>query len=262
MHGMRAAAGALLACFLGASAWAKGPLIVVDAGHGGNQEGALGPSGVKEKDIALQIAQRVREALEQSLGARVVLTREKDALMHLSDRVAFANRQKPDLFVSVHANSMPTQRQRAHSEGIETFFLSASASDDDARKTADRENAESPKAVALARDDTLSYILADLQRAEAHVDSSRLAYAVHQKLIASTGAVDRGVQQAPFYVLMGVDAPAVLVEVGFISHPKEGKKLSDPDYQDTLAQAIAGGVQTFLDQVRERDTARVAAPSK
>jgi N-acetylmuramoyl-L-alanine amidase len=249
-----------LACLLSLGAAPSEKVIVVDAGHGGTQEGALGPGGLKEKEISLQIAKRLKAALEKTLHARVLLTREKDALMHLSDRVAFANEQKPDLFVSVHANSMPTKWQRAHAEGIETFFLSANASDEDARKTADRENAETPKTAAAVHDDTLAYILADLQRAEAHVDSSRLAYAVHQRLISTTGATDRGVQQAPFYVLMGVEAPAILVEVGFISHPKEGKRLADPDYQDALATSIAGGVDAFLQQIGARDAERVASP--
>jgi N-acetylmuramoyl-L-alanine amidase len=257
---MRAAV-ALVACLLGASASAAGPLVVIDAGHGGTQEGALGAGGLKEKDISLQIAEKLKEVMRRQLDARVVLTRDKDSLVHLSERVALANRQKPDVFVSVHANSMPTRRQRARSEGIETFFLSASASDEDASKTADRENAEFPQSAAVQKDDALAYILADLQRAEAQVDSSRLAYAIHQKLIATTGAVDRGVQQAPFYVLMGVEAPSVLVEVGFISHPKEGKRLADAQYQQALAEAIGDGVRAFLEQVRVRDSARAVAPA-
>jgi N-acetylmuramoyl-L-alanine amidase len=253
---------ATLACLLALAARAAPAVkvIVVDPGHGGTQEGALGPGGLKEKEISLQIARRLKGALERTLHAQVLLTREKDTLLHLSERVAIANEHKPDLFVSVHANSMPTQRQRARAEGIETFFLSANASDEDARKTADRENAEVPKAAAVVHDDTLAYILADLQRAEAHVDSSRLAYAVHQRLVAATRALDRGVQQAPFYVLMGVEAPAILVEVGFISHPKEGKRLTDPDYQETLAIGIAEGVDAFLQQINARDAERVASP--
>jgi N-acetylmuramoyl-L-alanine amidase len=234
----------------------EGPLIVVDPGHGGSQDGASGPNGKLEKDLALEIAGRVKTSLESSLHARVLLTREKDILLHLSERVAFANQKKPDLFVSIHANSMATQKQRERSEGIETFFLSASASDEDARSTADRENAETPKAAQVKTDDTLAYILADLQRSEAHADSSRLAYAVHQHLISATHANDRGVQQAPFYVLMGVDAPAILVEVGFISHPKEGPKLWDVKYQQKLATAITEGVGSFLDQIRSRDALR------
>lgn len=253
---------AALACLLalGARAATGEKVIIVDAGHGGTQEGAQGPGGLREKDISLRIAQRLKSALEKTLHAHVLLTRDKDTLLHLSERVAYANEHKPDLFVSVHANSMPTQRQRARAEGIETFFLSANASDDEAGKTADRENAETPKAATVAHDDTLAYILADLQRSEAHVDSSRLAYAVHQRLVSATGALDRGVQQAPFYVLMGVEAPAILVEVGFISHPKEGKRLADPEYQETLAAGIAEGVSAFLQQVSARDAERIASP--
>ena len=230
-----------------------GPLVVVDPGHGGNQDGANSPAGLKEKQLALEVALKVKTALEQTVHARVRMTREKDVLLQLPDRVKFANDQKPDLFVSVHANSMPTRALRLKTEGIETYFLNAAASGEDARKVAARENAEFPQAAKGGGGDTLSFILADLQRSETHADSSRLAYAVHEKLIAATGATNRGVQQAPFYVLMGLDAPAVLVEVGFISHPEEGVKLADPEYQMKVAQAIADGVQAFLLQINGRD---------
>ncbi len=230
-----------------------GPLVVLDPGHGGNQDGASSPTGVKEKQLALEVALKVKAALEQTVHARVRMTREKDGLLQLPDRVKFANEQKPDLFVSVHLNSMPTRKLRLKTEGIETYFLSAAASGEDARKVAARENAEFPQAAKGGGGDTLSFILADLQRSETHADSSRLAYAVHEKLISATGALDRGVQQAPFYVLMGLDAPAVLVEIGFISHPDEGAKLADAEYQTKVAQAIADGVQTFLLQINGRD---------
>lgn len=235
------------------------PVIIVDPGHGGSQEGAIGPAGALEKNVCLEIAGRVKKALEKSLGASVFLTREKDQLLHLADRVELANKKSPDLFVSIHANSMPTRQQRLVAEGIETYFLSASATDDNARRTADRENAESMHSLVPRGEDTVAFILADLARSEAHTDSSRLAYAVHQKLIAGTGAQDRGVQQAPFYVLMGVTAPAVLVEVGFISHPSEGAKLKDAAYQEQLAAAIVEGVKEFLATVGERD--KVAGPT-
>jgi N-acetylmuramoyl-L-alanine amidase len=227
--------------------------VVLDPGHGGNQEGASSPSGLKEKQLALEVALKVKLALEQTAHARVRLTRDRDALLQLPDRVKWANDQKPDLFVSIHANSMPTKLLRLKTEGIETYFLSAAASGEDARKVAARENAEFPQASKGPGGDTLSFILADLQRSETHADSSRLAYAVHEKLIGACGAVDRGVQQAPFYVLMGLDAPAVLIEVGFISHPTEGQRLSDAEYQAKLAQAIADGVQVFLKQISSRD---------
>ena len=230
-----------------------GPVIVLDPGHGGEQLGASSPAGLLEKDLALSVARRVKAQLEHDLKASVVLTREKDALVHLSERVTLANKKRPDLFLSIHANSMPTQKQRLLNEGIETYFLSAAASGEDAKKVAARENAEAGGQPKGSSGDTLSFILADLQRSETHADSSRLAYAVHERLIADTGATDRGVQQAPFYVLMGLEAPAVLVEIGFISHPEEGKKLNDPAYQQRLAEAISSGVVKFLAQVDARD---------
>lgn len=230
---------------------AREPVVVVDPGHGGQQDGAMGPRGLLEKDLALALARKLKAQLLAS--ARVVLTREQDRSLGLPERVQAANRQKPDLFISLHANSMPTRHQRASTEGVETYFLSAHASGEDARKVAARENAEAPGAHRGSGGDTLAFILADLQRAEAHVESSRLAYAVHQRLVEATGAQDRGVQQAPFFVLMGVDAPAILVEVGFISHPLEGKRLMDEAYQDKLVTALAEGIRVFLAKGRPSD---------
>jgi N-acetylmuramoyl-L-alanine amidase len=233
------------------------PRIVLDAGHGGAQEGALGPGGLFEKSLALDLALQLKSELERS-GAEVLVTREQDVLLPLADRVNFANHARPDLFLSLHANSMPTRKLRARVEGIETFFLSASASGEDALRTASQENAGAATGALPAQRDTLAFILADLQRGEAHADSARLAYAVHRRLVASTGAVDLGVQQAPFYVLMGVEAPAVLVEVGFISHPTEGRRLGDPAYRARLVAALAEGVRAFLGEVEARDRAPVA----
>lgn len=225
-----------------------GTVIVLDPGHGGDQHGAESPHGALEKDIALELCRKVRSQLLKRPGVEVVFTREKDTRVPLSERVSYANRKRPELFVSVHANSMPTSSQRERVEGIETYFLSANASGDDAKRTAARENADAPKKPGKKKD-TLAFILEDLQRTEAHVHSSRLAYAVHQRLVSATGAVDRGVQQAPFYVLMGVEAPAILLEVGFISHPQEGQRLAQPSHQDRLASAITEGIVAFLGEV-------------
>jgi N-acetylmuramoyl-L-alanine amidase len=236
------------------------PRIVLDAGHGGAQEGALGPGGLFEKALALDLALQLKTELERA-GAEVLLTREQDVLLPLADRVSFSNHARPDLFLSLHANSMPTRKLRARVEGIETFFLSASASGEDALRTASQENAGAGVSGAVpGQRDTLAFILADLQRGEAHADSARLAYAVHRRLVATTGAVDLGVQQAPFYVLMGVEAPAVLVEVGFISHPGEGRRLGDPVYRGRLVTALTEGIRAFLAEVVARDRAP-AAPS-
>ncbi|WP_224373079.1 N-acetylmuramoyl-L-alanine amidase family protein [Hyalangium versicolor] len=227
--------------------------IVIDAGHGGSQEGAKGSGTLIEKEVVLQIAKKLRERLETEMGAQVFLTREKDGTLPLPQRVDFANSKRPDLFISIHANSMPTKKMRERAEGIETYFLSATASGASARATADRENAEAGASHTVQSDSTLSFILNDLARMEAHVDSSRLAYSIHQQLISATGASDRGVQQAPFFVLMGVESPAVLIEVGYISHPQEGPQLGKAEYQEKLISAIAQGVKGFLGEVRKRD---------
>ncbi len=245
--------GCLLLLLLAAPAFAAAPLVVIDPGHGGEQVGASGPEGLIEKNLALAIAKKVKAQLEKELAATVVLTRDRDALVHLSERVLAANKKRPDLFISIHANSMPTAQQRRLNQGIETYFLSAAASGEEAKKVAARENAELGSQPQGASGDTLSFILADLQRSETHVDSSRLAYSIHEQLISETGAQDRGVQQAPFYVLMGLEAPAVLVEVGFVSHPEEAKQLVDPEYQGKLARAITAGVKSFLVQLEARD---------
>lgn len=238
--------------------------IVVDPGHGGDQGGATSPTGLLEKDVSLQVARRLREHLEEKLGAQVLMTRDEDQSLPLPERVEFANKQRPDLFVSIHCNAMPTRRTRARVQGIETYFLSANASNATARAAADRENAEAPAVRDARGDSTLAFILHDLARTEAHQDSSRLAYAIHQKLIAATRGTDRGVLQAPFYVLNGVEAPAVLIEIGYISHPEEGSRLGRAEYQERLATAITEGVRIFLAEVRRRDAPKgpkVAAPA-
>jgi N-acetylmuramoyl-L-alanine amidase len=227
--------------------------VVIDAGHGGSETGARSPQGKLEKTLSLAVARKIKAALIKELGVQVVLTRDDDVQVKLSERVNLANKKKPDLFISIHANSMPTQKQRRLNEGIETYFLSAAASGDAAKKVAARENDEKASGVNAKSSDSLSFILADLQRAEAHVDSSRLAYAVHESLIEETEAKDRGVQQAPFFVLMGLEAPAILVEMGFISHPEEGKRLFDAGYEDRLAAAVVHGVSRFLKETVERE---------
>jgi N-acetylmuramoyl-L-alanine amidase len=241
------APGLLLALFVAAR-----PVVVLDPGHGGDQQGAASPDGMAEKAFALSLAGRVKAVLEKELGVDARLTRSSDQTLKLADRVDFANQQKPVLFLSLHANSMPTKRGRNATQGIETYFLSAKVSGERARTVAARENAEAGPRKS-AGGDALGFILADLQRTEAHQDSSRAAYAVHEALVADTGAQDRGVQQAPFYVLMGLEAPAILCEVGYISHPEEGTKLALETYQDILARAIVRGVKEFLGQVQARD---------
>lgn len=242
------AAAALLALL--AAGREPPPLVVIDPGHGGEQEGAVSPRGDREKDLALQISRRLAARLRQA-GARVVLTRTADVSVPLAARAAVANAIRADLFVSVHLNSMPTAAARRLSQGIETYFLSADASDAAATAVAARENADrlagEPE---LDPDDPVAAILNDLEHAEALRSSSRLAHAVHARLVAADAAEDRGVKQAPFYVLAGARMPAVLVEVGFISHGEESDRLRSRAHQDRIAAAIADGVAAFRAETR------------
>jgi N-acetylmuramoyl-L-alanine amidase len=227
-------------------------VVVVDPGHGGDQDGALSPSGVKEKDVVLQIARRLRPRLEQ-LGAKVVLTRTGDIGVPLTTRAAVANGLKADLFVSIHLNSMPTAEGRRLSSGVETYFLSADASDANAAAAAARENADRLAGEPLPDPgDPVAGILQDLEQAAALAGSSRLAYVLHERLVAALGAEDRGVKQAPFYVLAGARMPAVLLEVGFISNGGESQKLLSPAHQEKVAAAIAAGVKAWREAERRR----------
>ena len=230
-------------------ALAARPVVVIDPGHGGDQHGAASPDGLQEKAFALTLASKLKAVLEKEAGVEARLTRTDDVKVKLAERVVFANQQKPVLFVSLHANSMPTRRQRKEVQGVETYFLSARVSGERARTVAARENAEAGPQKS-AGSNALSHILADLQRTEAHQDSSRAAYAVHEALVTDSGAQDRGVQQAPFYVLMGLESPAILCEVGYISHPEEGTKLALGAYQDLIAKAIGRGIKDFLAQTQ------------
>ncbi len=218
-------------------------VAVVDPGHGGEQAGASGPGGLREKDLTLQIARRVARRLER-LGARVVLTRRGDETVPLDERAALAKIQKADLFLSIHLNAMPG-RARATTRGVETYFLSADATDANAKAVAARENADRLAGEEKDASDPVAGILESLGDAEALEESSRLAYAVHERLVAKVKAEDRGVKQAPFYVLAGARMAAVLVEVGFLSHRQEGRLLSQASYQEELAAGIAEGVAAW-----------------
>jgi N-acetylmuramoyl-L-alanine amidase len=225
-------------------------VVVVDPGHGGDQEGAVSPHGDKEKDLALAIARRTVARLKKA-GAKPVLTRTGDIGVPLANRAAVANAIRADLFLSIHLNSMPTADQRRVQAGVETYFLSADASDASATAVAARENADRLAGEPLADpDDPVAAILSDLEDQASLDASSRLAYALHDRLVAVLGAEDRGVKQAPFYVLAGARMPAVLLELGFISHAEESLKLRDAAYQDRIADAIAQGVDAFRAQAR------------
>ncbi|MCL2313792.1 MAG: N-acetylmuramoyl-L-alanine amidase, partial [Proteobacteria bacterium] len=221
--------------------WLAAPVVVLDPGHGGAQLGAQA-GDFFEKDFALELALLLKADLEQQ-GFEVHLTREGDIWVALQERVRRANEREPAVFVSLHANAMPHgRRQKSH--GIETYFLAARASTEHARRVAAFENkalGEKPQHA-----DMIEKILEDLRRTQFHTESSRLAHVVHEALIRTSGARDRGVQQALFWVLAGLNAPAILVEFGFVSHEGELKRLKDVNYQRLLSKAVTQGIMKFL----------------
>ena len=216
--------------------------VVIDAGHGGDDQGARGPRGLLEKDIVLDVARRLAGKLRDA-GLRVVLTRDGDRFVGLEERTSIANDARADLFVSIHANGSEARAAR----GIETFFVSLEASDEAARRLAVEENQAFAAAgkPAQASGDPLLAILGDMIATEHLVDSQEFARLVLGELLTSGGAVSRGVKQAPFVVLMGVQMPAALVEIGFITNAREEQALAAPPERERIAAGIAGAVREF-----------------
>lgn len=223
-----------------------GKVVVLDPGHGGAETGAIGPSGLQEKDVTLDIARRLEALLERD-GVTVVLTRDDDRLVPRDDRTAVANHNKAELFVSIHLNAS----RGAKAVGAETYFLSSDATDDEARTLAALENkaydegAGAGAASGGAMDRGLELILWDLAQNRYLAESARLAESVQKEMNALVGTRDRGVRQAPFTVLMGATMPAILVEVGFISNPEEETRMRDDAYKDRIAQALARAIAGF-----------------
>ena len=226
--------------------------VVIDAGHGGKDTGAIGPHGVREKDVALAIARRLEKRL-RALGLEVVQTRSDDRTVALDERTRIANRAKADLFVSIHCNAA----KRRKVSGIETWTLNV-ASGRYAARLAAFENAGSP-----LRQSDLRIILKDLAKKADTTEARDLARAVQGQLVRTVrsrvGAVrDHGVKQALFYVLLGTEMPSILVETAFLSNPAEEARLKSAKYQEATAEAIARGVKDFLDG-RQR-IARASVP--
>lgn len=223
---------------------ADGPasVIVLDPGHGGEDTGAVGPGGVAEKDINLKVALMLAGKLRERLGCEVLLTRAEDVFISLEARTAFANASNAEVFISIHANA--TSKKDVN--GVETYFLSFEATDEDARRAAAFENSVSgllPKGAEGAGD--LDTILMDLVQTGSHHESSKLAEELLTSMLNGTGKENRGIKQAPFLVLIGATMPAVLVEVGFISNPSEEKRLSSPKEQSRIADSIMEGVVRY-----------------
>jgi len=229
--------------------------VVIDAGHGGDDHGAAGPGGLLEKDLVLDVAKRLAARLRDQ-GLRVVMTRESDRAVPLAGRTVAANAAGGDLFLSIHANAAPSRKAR----GIETYFASLEATDEAARSLASRENAAFREAAAApeAGGDALGAILGDLIESEHFRDSDEFARLAHGELSAIDPVPARGVKQAPFTVLMGVEMPATLVEIGFITNPQEERALGRAERQDEIAAALERAVREFA---RRHDARRGFAES-
>jgi N-acetylmuramoyl-L-alanine amidase len=217
--------------------------MVIDAGHGGHDPGASGPTGLMEKDLVLDVAKRVAKLVADQLGIKVLLSRDGDHFVTLRDRTSFANRARADVFVSIHANA----HREVASEGVETYFLSSEPTDNGARQVAALENSvvQLEKPAAKGRADIVKTILWDLAQSEFQEESSRLAEIVQDSMTQSLRIPSRGVKQAGFYVLGGAAMPAILIEIGFVTNPKEERKLREARYRDDIARAIASGLREY-----------------
>ncbi len=226
----------------GKSIYTGKKVVVIDAGHGGKDAGAVGYKRYQEKKAVLKIAMLVRDILKKQ-GYRVYLTRSDDTFVKLTERTHFANRKKADLFISIHANAAP-RKQKLTLRGIETFFLSP-AKTAKAKRIAAKENG-TMQLDRKSQDTLLSF----LNRAKI-VQSNKLAIDIQSGILSSVRKkydkiVDGGVREAPFWVLVGAQMPAVLTEIGYITNPVEAERLFNPFYQKALAQGIANGINNYF----------------
>ncbi|MBI4683669.1 MAG: N-acetylmuramoyl-L-alanine amidase [Nitrospirae bacterium] len=227
-------------------------IVVLDAGHGGHDPGAVGPRGIYEKDVVLDIALKLKKILSKKQNIMVFLTRDTDVFIPLEERTAFANSKHADIFISIHANASPNRSPR----GIETYLLNWT-NDEESIGVAARENQISLKRMKEQMNkykSDVNIILSDLMRENKRDESIKLANYVQKSIVSSLNGnyndiVDHGVKNALFYVLLGAKMPSVLVEVSFISNPVEEKLLSKDAYRAHIADAIARGIDTYMNTV-------------
>ncbi len=229
--------------------------IVIDPGHGGHDPGAIGPNGLYEKDVVLDIALRVRDMIRKEYPMyEVILTRDTDVFIPLPQRAEIANKVGADFFLSIHANASPNRGAR----GIETYFLNWT-DDEEALRVAARENAISVKEMKKMQSE-MDIILASLDRNRKRDDSLKLAGYVHKSLISTMKPQyprvnDLGIKSALFYVLVGAKMSSALAEVSFISNPDEEKLLSTDSYRQELAHSLVSGINAYFNSIPRQDTA-------
>lgn len=216
--------------------------IAIDPGHGGRDAGAIGPQGLREKDVTMDIAVKLQSLLQERLPVQVIMTRTDDSFVSLEERAAIANRSKADVFISIHVNAA----FRSQAVGFETYYLSYEPSDNDARASALRENLTlNLEGLTPREQESLKTILWDMAQTFHIKESGELAEIFLGEFDKILKVENRGVKSAPFLVLMGAAMPAVLVEVAFISNPSEERKLSDESYRQRIAEALYRGILKF-----------------
>jgi N-acetylmuramoyl-L-alanine amidase len=215
--------------------------IVIDPGHGGQDTGTIGPHGLQEKDLVLDVAQRLGRLLDKRLGAEVIYTRDDDTFIPLETRTAIANREQADLFVSIHANSSEDPDAR----GVETYYLNFTSSPS-ALEVAARENAVSEKSIHELQDLVKKIALKE-KIGESKEFASEVQQALHAGLAIKSPAIrDRGVKKAPFVVLIGANMPSILAEISFVSNPKDENNLTLPAYRQRIAESLYRGIARYV----------------
>lgn len=224
--------------------------VVLDPGHGGHDTGAIGPTGLMEKDITLDLALRLRRLLQSRLGIRVRMTRTEDVFVSLQERSEFANRIKADFLVSIHVNGA----SKRGAVGFETFYYSREPSDSDARASAQRENLviENNGAAGADLESLLKTTLADMAVTRDMKEASNLAERLLSSLEKILRVENRGVKSGPFYILATAAMPAVLVETAFITNPREERRLQREDYRQRIAHAMYEGIAGYKVRYEQR----------
>jgi N-acetylmuramoyl-L-alanine amidase len=215
--------------------------IVIDPGHGGHDTGTVGPNGLAEKDLVLEVGRRLGKLLEARLGADVVYTRKDDTFIPLETRTAIANQERADLFISIHANSSNDPAAR----GVETYYLNFTSSPE-ALEVAARENAVSEKSIYELQDLVKKIALKE-KIEESREFAGDVQQSLHSSLAAKSPAIrDRGVKKAPFIVLIGANMPSILAEISFVSNPTDERRLRTAEYRQRIAESLYRGVAKYV----------------
>jgi N-acetylmuramoyl-L-alanine amidase len=228
--------------------------VVIDAGHGGHDTGTIGPNGLMEKDLVLDVALRLGKLIRKQLGAEVVYTRSGDVFIPLEERTKIANDEKADLFISIHANSSP----EASATGVETYYFNLT-SDKRGLDLASRENATSTSSISDLNDLLHKAVLqTKLEESREFAQSVQSSLWVASRRLNSRSK-DRGVRQAPFVVLIGATMPSILAEIGFVSNPHDARLLKRSDQRQRIAEALFRGISHYANTLSHTQLARAGS---